>query len=253
MFNAVTSSIVRVALLGAVILLSACGTPSQPDGINDPYEVTNRKTHEFNRGIDRIVLRPTSNVYGTVVPEPARNGVANFANNLNQPGNVVNALLQGRIENAGHNTFRFVVNTIFGLGGLLDPATDMGLGDRTTDFGETLYVWGVPEGVYGELPVVGPITERHAAGKVVDLFTNPLRTVLEGPEAAAQGAANVASGFGTRYRLSDTIDSILYESADSYAQSRLIYLQNRRFKLGVDSSGTDLDPFEDPYDSLPLQ
>lgn len=247
------TAFVRVALMGAILFLAACGTPSQPDGINDPFETQNRQTHEFNRGLDRVVLRPTSNAYGTIVPERARNGVANFANNLNQPANVVNALLQGRVENAGHNTFRFLMNTVFGLGGLLDPATEMGLEDRSTDFGETLYVWGVPEGVYGELPVVGPVTERHAAGKIVDLFTNPLRIVLEGPQASAQTAANVASGFGTRYTLSDTIDSILYDSADSYAQARLIYLQNRRFKLGVDSTGTDLDPFEDPYDSLPLQ
>ncbi|MEL7176774.1 MAG: VacJ family lipoprotein [Pseudomonadota bacterium] len=253
MFTAAKSSIARIALLGAVVLVSACSTPSQPDGINDPFEQTNRQTHEFNRGVDRIVLRPTSNAYGTVVPERARNGIANFANTLNQPADVVNSLLQGRVENAGHSTFRFLVNAVFGLGGVLDPATDMGLEDRDTDFGETLYVWGVPEGVYGELPIVGPVTERHAAGKVVDLFTNPLSTVLEGPQAAAQTAANVASGFGTRYRLSDTIDSILYDSADSYAQARLIYLQNRRFKLGVDSSGTDLDPFEDPYDSLSPQ
>ncbi|MEL6510240.1 MAG: VacJ family lipoprotein [Pseudomonadota bacterium] len=253
MFTAAKPSITRIALLGAVVLVSACSTPSQPDGINDPFEQTNRQTHEFNRGVDRIVLRPTSNAYGTVVPERARNGIANFANTLNQPADVVNSLLQGRVENAGHSTFRFLVNAVFGLGGVLDPATDMGLEDRDTDFGETLYVWGVPEGVYGELPIVGPVTERHAAGKVVDLFTNPLSTVLEGPQAAAQTTANVASGFGTRYRLSDTIDSILYDSADSYAQARVIYLQNRRFKLGVDSSGTDLDPFEDPYDSLSPQ
>lgn len=240
-----------VALLGASLLLSAC-TAQQPTAeINDPYESTNRKTHELNRGLDRIVLRPTSNAYGTIVPLPARIAVTNFADNLNEPGNVVNSLLQGRLEDAGHSTFRFAVNTIFGLGGILNPASDMGLEDRSTDFGETLYVWGVPEGVYGELPVIGPVTERHAIGKFVDLFTNPLRIVAEGPQATAQTAANVAAGFGTRYRLSETIDSILYDSADSYAQSRLIYLQNRRFELGADTSGTDLDPFEDPYDLLP--
>lgn len=243
----------RAIIVCAALFLTGCSTPSQPDGINDPYEVTNRKVHNFNRGLDRSILRPASNAYGTVVPEPARNGVANFANNLNQPANVVNALLQGRVENAGHNTFRFLVNTTFGLGGLLDPATEMGLEDRRTDFGETLYVWGVAEGAYRELPVVGPATQRYAAGRLVDLFTNPLRFALDGPQATARTAANVASGLGARYRLSDTIDSVLYDSADSYAQARLIYIQNRRFKLGVDATGTDLDPFEDPYDSLPVQ
>lgn len=253
MIYAAKSSMVRAALLGAALLVSACATSQPSAEINDPYEATNRKTHEFNRGLDRLIVRPTSNAYGTVVPLPARIVVTNFADNLNEPGNVVNSLLQGRIEDAGHSTFRFAVNTVFGLGGLLNPASDMGLEDRSTDFGETLYVWGVPEGVFGELPVVGPVTARHAVGKFVDLFTNPLRVVAEGPEVTVQTAANVAAGFGTRYRLSETIDSILYDSADSYAQSRLIYLQNRRFELGADTEGSDIDPFEDPYDLFPLQ
>ena len=253
MLTAAKPLFVRIALLGAVLLASACSTPSQPGGINDPYEVSNRKVHTFNKGVDRTIVRPASTAYGTVVPKPGRILISNFSDNLGQPSNVLNSLLQGRIEDAGHSTFRFAVNTVFGLGGLLDFASDMGLEDRGTDFGETLYVWGVPEGAYAEFPFVGPSTARHATGRVVDLLTNPLRGAAEAPDAAVRTAANVASGLDTRYRLSDTIDSILYDSADSYAQTRLIYLQNRRFELGVDASGTDLDPFEDPYDSFPIE
>ena len=122
-------------------------------------------------------------------------------------------------------------------------------------FGGTLAAWGAPEGAYLELPLLGPSTQRDAAGKVVDLFTNPLSYVLVAPERHAGTVARVFDRVGTRDRFGDTIDSVLYESADSYAQTRLIYLQSRRFELGDAASGayadpyaeTVTDPYEDPY------
>lgn len=232
-----------VAVLALGALLAGCAA-NNPD---DPLEPVNRKVHGFNKGLDTVVLKPTSQVYGTVLPEPARNGVSNFAANLGLPSKVLNNLLQGRIEEAGQNGFRFLVNSTFGLAGFLDPAADMGLTEIDTDFGETLHRWGAGEGAYVELPVLGPSTGRDTAGWVVDLVTDPVNTLGGDTRQAATGS-DVLSRVGDRYKYSDTVDSILYGSADSYAQARQMYLQNRRFKLGQEVEATDeYDPYEDPY------
>jgi len=156
--------------------------------------------------------------------------------------------MQGDLKGVGLATLRFVTNTILGFGGLVDAAAELEMPEHDTDFGETLYKWGVGEGPYIELPVVGPSTARNTAGKVVDLFTNPLSYTVDSPEKYYGTAAGVAARLGDRGRYSDTIDSILYESADSYAQARLIYLQNRRFELGDDAVDDGLDPYSDPYE-----
>ncbi|MDQ2090633.1 MlaA family lipoprotein [Marimonas arenosa] len=234
----------------AALALTACSVPGPggaPDGVHDPYEDVNRRNHELNRALDRTFVRSAGKGYSGIVPEPVQEGVSNFASNLSLPGTVVNNVLQGDLAGAGQNTLRFVFNTVIGIGGLGDPAGELGLYEVETDFGETLHVWGVPEGAFVELPVLGPSTERDAVGKVVDLFTNPLSYVLPSPEKYYGTAAKLAARVGDRGRYSDTVDSILYESADSYAQSRLIYLQNRRFELGGDDSSAYVDPYDDPY------
>jgi phospholipid-binding lipoprotein MlaA len=239
-----------VFALGLLGLVSACATTGPAsDGIVDPYENTNRKIHNFNTGLDRALIKPASTAYGIAIPGSIKQGVSNFASNASLPQKFVNNVLQGDIEGAGQNFFRFSANTLFGFAGLLDPATDMGIAEADTDFGETLAVWGVGEGAYVVLPLLGPSTQRDATGKVVDLFTNPLSNQLQQPERYLPPTANVAKGFGNRYRYSATIDSILYDSADPYAQSRLVYLQNSRFSSGT-QDGASTDPYEDPYDSF---
>lgn len=235
-------------LLLAVGTVTACAGPNatglSPDGINDPYEAQNRKVHAFNRGLDRALVRPAAIGYSSVLPDEIEDSIGNFATNLGEPSVVVNSLLQGDLRGAANSTLRFAVNSTFGLLGFFDPATEFQMADHDTDFGETLFVWGVQEGVYLELPALGPSTARNATGKVVDLFTNPLTYILDSPESFYGTGASVASGLSTRNRFSDTVDSILYESADSYAQARLIYLQNRRFGLGDADPATEIDPFE---------
>lgn len=242
-----TPLIRRLGAAVMAVVVAGCTAAPIETGINDPIEGQNRETHAINRAIDKAVVRPASNGYGTVVPGPVRTGVSNFASNLNLPGQVLNNLLQFRIEDAGHNTFRFLMNSTFGLAGLLDVATEAGIENRTTDFGETLHVWGAPEGAYIELPIVGPSTERHAAGRVVDLVMNPLNFAVDGPARSAATASSVAARFGDRYRYSDLVDSVLYESADSYAQAQLLYLENRRFHLARGEQQEFFDPYEDVY------
>jgi phospholipid-binding lipoprotein MlaA len=237
----------KLAALILPLALLGCGAAPIESGINDPNEEQNRGVHRANRNLDRFILRPTANAYGTTIPQPVRTGIGNVASNLNLPGMVLNDLLQLRIEDATANTFRFLMNTTFGLGGTLDIATEAGIAERSTDFGETLHVWGIKEGAYMEFPGIGPSTERHMVGRIVDTALNPLNLVVPSPERGIVTATGVAARFGDRYRLSDLVDSILYESEDSYAQARLLYLQTRRFQLGGEAETEYLDPYEDIY------
>ncbi|WP_293574708.1 VacJ family lipoprotein [Phaeobacter sp.] len=246
-----------LTLAASVTVLAGCATQdsvSRASGeVFDPYEQTNRSIHNFNRGVDRYAFRPAAKGYVTVVPPDMVRSFNYFAENLSMPGQAVNALLQGNLKESGIALSRFVVNTIFGIGGLGDPASDFNIPRVDTNFGETLHVWGVGEGAYVELPFFGPSTARDGAGIVVDFFTNPIGYATNNPADNITAYAEVVRRLGDRGTYSDTIDSILYESADSYAQARLIYLQNRRFELGGDQSeyeGVYGDPYSDPYEDL---
>lgn len=231
--------------------LAACSTPGpdHPPGEPwDPNEERNRKVHQFNKGLDRSLIRPVSRGYSAFMPDDIETAVSRFSFNLSIPQAVVNNILQGNMRGATEDTYRFVVNTTIGLGGFFDPASELNMPEATdTDFGETLHVWGVPEGAYVESPVFGPSTQRAYAGRWVDLFTNPLRYTVESPESYISPAARLSSALSQRGRYGDSIDALLYESADSYAQARSLYLQNRRFKLGGTEGTAYVDPYEDPY------
>lgn len=230
--------------------MAACAAP-QETGVNDPYEATNRKIHGFNRAVDRALFSEQDGVLHGLnsLPAPLLRSASNAGANLSLPGKVVNSVLQGRIEDAGQNAFRFLINSTIGVAGLFDPAgTDFGLPEADADFGETLHVWGVGEGVYVELPILGPSTTRDAVGRLVDAVIDPVGAALDGRDAKVAGGVGLVSKVSDRLAFGATVDSILHESADSYAQSRLLYLQNRRFELGTQAeSETDAyDPYADP-------
>mgnify|MGYP001767110220 CR=1 FL=1 len=233
-----------------VAAVSACAAPPPPATPHDPDEAKNRDVHAFNLALDKALVRPTANAYGSILPAPVQEGVANFAENLDLPGDVANGILQARPHFALQNTTRFLLNTTLGIGGLFDPAGALGLHAKKTDFGETLHVWGVGEGAYMELPGLGPSTGRDTMGTIVDIVLNPVSKLVPAPESHVATVAKVGSKLGDRDRYSETLDSVLYDSADSYAQARLLYLQNRRFELGQTAAGGEdafLDPYEDPY------
>lgn len=236
--------------LTVVVAVTGCTQPDKMadgSGIFDPNEAANRRTHEFNRKLDQNFLRPVAVGYSDGVSDDLEDSVSNFASNLGLPRAIVNNLLQGNLEGALRNSVRFAFNSTLGFGGLFDAAGDFGLAEVKGDFGQTLYVWGVPEGAYVEAPLFGPSTERDVAGKLVDFVIDPLNYVLPAPQRYYGTASKVAAGVGSRGRYAETVDSILYNSADSYAQARLIYLQNRRFQLG-DTSASSADPYTDPYE-----
>lgn len=233
----------------AVLALSGCSTPDADTDIHDPYESFNRQVHELNLASDRTFLRPVSKAYGTALPAPVRRSLTNAAENLDTPRSALNDALQGDVEGVIHNTFRFILNTSLGVFGLFDPAKDFGLPDRETGFGDTLAVWGAPEGAYLELPYYGPSTERDAVGEVVDILLNPVGALLPTEAEGIATLSSVPPTINERYEFSDTYDDIFYNSADSYAQLRLFYLDNRRFELRQIGVGEETDAF-DPYDDI---
>lgn len=234
-----------------LILLGACSLPGPgqaPDGIWDPYESGNRRVHAFNRSVDKAVLSGAGQGASQAVPVEVQDIVLNMADTLSLPRTVANQVLQLRLGRATKNTLRFALNATLGLAGIADVATGLGLPHDESDFGETLHVWGLPEGAYVELPLIGPSTERDAVGQAVDLFLNPLDYALSRHTRYWKTGIWVAGEVVERGRYDDTYDQVLHESADSYSQLRLIYLQNRRYELGGgtgDASAAD-DTFIDP-------
>jgi len=198
----------------------------------------------MNKALDKALFKPASKAYGAVAPGVVATGVDNFANNLSLPGVVVNDLLQFKIGDAFHNTFRFALNSTVGLGGLIDVAGQNKLNARPTDFGETLFVWGVPEGTYVEMPVFGPSTQRDAFGFVVDFAFDPANSLIGKKQRQVGTAAKILKKADDRNKFSGLVESVLYDSEDSYAQSRLLYLQSRRREL---HGGIDEQNLEDPY------
>ncbi|MGB0659256.1 MAG: MlaA family lipoprotein [Mangrovicoccus sp.] len=255
--NNTTARNFRRGLIGFSLIcaVSACST-GNPDALgpgefNDPYEAQNRKIHEFNKSVDTAIYKPVSYSYGKVVPVYMRERVNNVSETVDLPRRVLNSFLQGDVGDGMHNAFRFTLNATIGMFGIFDFASGLGIEERDTDFGETLHTWGVGEGVYLSVPFFGPYTQRDLAGDVVDIFTNPLSLVLVPPQTYVGPATTLAENADYRYEFRNTLEEVLYESADSYAQSRVIYLENRRFELGESAQpGAETaasDPFEELY------
>lgn len=235
-----------LALCG-LLALTACGPrPESSTEINDPYEATNRKIHDFNKNVD-YTLFGNDGTGGAIppLPAPVAAGFSNVISNLGMPSMILNNFLQAKPGPALQDTIRMAINTTVGIGGIFDPATAIGIPAEEADFGETMYVWGVGEGAYLEVPFYGPTTERDFTGVIVDIAVDPLNVLADSRLLAYITSSRLVSKVGNRQRFSETYESILYDSADSYAQARLLYLQNRHYQLGIEEE--TFDPYEDPY------
>lgn len=244
------NSVLRTnGLLVSLFIVSACASgPVPTDHIYDPFEETNRQIHEFNKSIDAIVLAPAANTYGAVVPEEIRDVVDNSANNLALPGHALNHVLQGQILDSLQTAARFTVNSTLGLAGMFDPASNFGLFEVPTNFGETLETYGIAEGPYLELPLVGGSTARGTAGIVIDFIIDPLRQYIPSPEREYLFLLKGLNIVGDRHSYSDLVNVLLYESSDSYASQRIAYLQNMRHNVKTELVIEDLeDPFAFDY------
>ena len=223
------------------VVLSACRVPLE-DGLSDPFEASNRQAHEINKSIDKNIIRPMALVYGDITPIKLQSVANNMSMNFSLPRYSMNYILQGELKNASRSSMKFLVNSTLGVGGIYDFSSQLGLTSEKTDFGETMAKWGFREGPYLEILVLGPSNQRDGIGKVVDLVLDPVSLIGVGAKSAAT-ATSLAFGLSARSQFRESIDSILYESADSYAQSRLFFLQNRRYKLGTNKTKHYIDPY----------
>lgn len=239
-------AVLRLALIVGVLGLAGCATPAREgELIADPFEQTNREIHDFNVGVDFVLLRPVTIVYDEVTPDLFKFLIGNAVDHLRLPLIAINELLQGRGLDALATVARFGVNTVAGAGGLLDPASEIGLLYNHTDFGETLHVLGAPEGPFIMLPLLGPATGRDAVGRVVDFVLDPWFFVAPGGgsgQTALQASRIVSPTVVERYRAFDIVDEVFYEAEDGYLMIRSLFVQNRRRSLMRD----EIDP-----DSLP--
>jgi phospholipid-binding lipoprotein MlaA len=230
----------RLTLAFAMLLLGpllGCATPppaNDPDAVadfkeaNDPLEPTNRVMYAVNNGLDTVILRPVAVAYRAVVPEPVRNGVHNIISNLGTPVELGNDVLEAKPRRAGDTTMRFLINSTFGVVGIFDVAKKWGYPDHDTDFGITLAIWGVPEGPFLFLPVLGPSNPRDAIGHGVDIAGDPFTWVGQGTVVSTLDWTKFGlNAVDQRERVLDAIDSIQKTALDPYATFRSLYRQHR--------------------------
>ena len=209
----------------------------------DPIESINRKTHEFNKGLDRYAIRPTSNIYGSYVPELIRIPISNFRGNLNEPRRFINHILQRDLIGAGTDLSRFVINSTLGIGGLIDVASMWSIYPRSTGFDETFRSINLPQGAYVELPLFGPSSARGTVGLITDYALNPSKPITAGIDGIVMLGVEVANVFQKRYEFAPMIDATLYNSADSYSASRNVFLQTKQ-EFNIDDDEVDVfDPY----------
>ncbi len=249
-----TRARLAAALLTLALALGGCATvnpstggaaaaPTNAAATNpvDPWENWNRKVYAFNDKIDAAIVRPLAETYRDVVPELVRTGVSNVLGNIADAWSAVNHILQGKFASGVEMTARVVTNTLAGFGGILDPATEFRLLKRPEDFGQTLGKWGIGNGPYMVLPLLGPSTVRDAAGLIVDRQVAPstLPPTLNGQLAVAGvELVNARTGLLAATQLLDQV------ALDKYSFVRDAYLSRRRDAL-YDGAPPMEDEFKD--------
>ncbi|MGE5794835.1 MAG: VacJ family lipoprotein [Bacteroidota bacterium] len=219
------------AALVAVAVLAGCSTMRSPDP-RDPWEGLNRATYEFNDGFDKVLLKPVAEGYRFVLPTPARTAVTNFFANLKDPWIALNQLMQGKPRLAIDDLGRFVWNSTFGLLGLIDVASDMGLPKHNEDFGQTLAVWGADFGPYLVLPILGPSSVRDGVGLIPDAYAYLPWQIPKWADfehrVTWQWSLTGLDLVQTRANLLDASDLLEEAALDRYAFLRNAYFQRRR-------------------------
>jgi len=215
----------RAALAVAVALLAGCaGAPSR----EDPFEPMNRALYEFHDTVDTAVVKPVARAYIDVVPEFLRTGVSNVFNNVEDLISAVNDLLQGKLDKLDDDLGRVLLNTAFGLGGIFDLASMVGIERGNEDFGQTFGAWGLPQGPYLFVPFFGPTTARDGTGAIVRVMVGPVGYIGDVPlrnSLYGLGAVDIRAQALSAGAIVDTA------ALDRYLFIRNAYLQRRRYLL----------------------
>jgi len=217
-------------------LLGGCTTPPGEDPKNvvynevqDPLEPLNRYFFDVNQAIDALALKPVAHIYRDALPEGVKDSVSNFFSNLSQPIYFLNNIAQGDLDGAGDNMGSFFTNTFLGFGGLFDIAQ---LDTDKEDMGQTFAVWGIPEGPYLVLPILGPNSSREAVGLVGDHFADPINIVAHHNDVDNVPLIRaLGTGVDARARAIEPLDEIEKNSIDFYAAIRSLYRQNRKSEI----------------------
>ncbi len=210
-------------------LLAGCAsTPTSPSAESpDPYEGMNRSFYNFNDSIDRNFFEPVARGYVKVTPDPVRAGVTKFFGNVGYINIIANDLLQGKGGQLVKDTGRFVVNSTVGIGGLFDPATSIGMPEHDEDLGQTFGTWGMGEGAYLVLPLMGPNSFRDLPNSASSMLLNPL-TYLNAVVTLPLGVLNAVN---TRANLLEASSIRDQAALDPYTFVREAYRQQREYKI----------------------
>ncbi len=227
-------------ILVVLVIVGACAqVPKDPDALqayqeaNDPIEPFNREVFKLNSDLDKAILKPVAKAYRRAIPAFARTSIRNFLNNIDSPQTFINDVLQGESGRAAETAMRFFVNTVAGFFGFFDVAAQYGLASHQEDFGQTLAVWGVKEGPYIMLPLLGPNNARHVAGRIGDRLMDPRTYIAPGgwEYGVATGSVTALSIVDSRSRVIEELEDLEKSSLDLYATIRSLYRQNRVAKI----------------------
>ena len=233
---------VRSILLILLLVTTGCATTNTiSDDFNpdDPYEKSNRKVFEFNNKLDKLFLRPVTDFYDKATPEFAQTSITNFFANLDDIRISINNLLQGNVIESMSDITRFFINSIFGLGGFFDVASEMGLEKHSEDFGQTLGKWGAKPGPYLMLPFLGPSTTRDAFTFVGDTALAPALSLDDNAARLGLISLDLINTYSAFTGIADI------ESKDQYAFLRDAYLERRKYEINDGLSEEDLSQDED--------
>lgn len=226
------------------LLLALTGCASGRMNPRDPLEPFNRKSLQFNEGVDAMVLRPVATVYRQQVPPLVRTGVSNFFGNMSDLWSAVNSALQFKFGNAAENFMRVNVNTVFGLGGILDVASELNIERHREDFGQTLGRWGVPAGPYIMLPLLGPSTLRDTLALTIDRKGDPVHYISPTNDRYELYILRAVHQRSNSLRAGAVLEGA---ALDKYTFIRDSYLQKRRSEISeADPADIPAEPTADP-------
>ena len=224
-----TAYLLPLGLGLCLLLLSGCASVPGPPDERDPFESYNRAMYAFNDSVDKAVIRPVAQTYKDYMPNLLQTGISNFFDNLGDLNVMVNNLLQFKIKNAVSDFGRILWNSTVGIFGLIDVASHMGLQKHDEDFGQTFAVWGIPDGPYIVLPLLGPSTARDTVGWVGDIYVDPLFTLEE--DGTIYWGLIALRFIETRADLLSASRILEQAAIDPYIFVRDAYLQHRRNQI----------------------
>ena len=226
----------------ALLLLGGCASVNNP---RDPLEPFNRAIYKVNDGLDKVIMKPIATVYKGILPQFVRTGVTNFFNNLSDILTALNNLLQGKVADAVSDVGRIAVNTTVGIAGLIDVGTHIGLEKHKEDFGQTLGRWGVADGPYLQVPLLGPSSFRDTVGSFVDFKLDPVRWIWRNHIAVRNSLWGLYY-VNLRANLLDSTKILDEAALDPYEFQRDAYLQRRRSLVYDGNPPPDKDREEIP-------